>query len=160
MLKCLFSILIVFAGSGAAMAVEWARYQNERFGYEIMLPPGFPMIREADNSDGGRSSSPNGDAELKVWGTNLLDTPFAKEITSRIAGDAGDGWAISYRSVKPGAAAWSGKSGDRILYVRAIPVCTDQAAFLQIEYDAASKAEYDRVVSRLAGSLRQFVTCQ
>lgn len=160
MLKCVMSILIVVWASSAALAVEWARYQNERFGYEIRLPPGFPMIRESDNSDGGQSSSPNGDAELAVWGSNLLDTPFSKEIDRRIAADAGEGWAISYRSVKPGAAAWSGKSGGRILYMRAIPVCTDQAAFLRIEYDAASKAEYDRTVAQLAGSLRQFVTCQ
>ena len=156
----LILFLVAATASIAASAASWERYQNERFGYEVAIPPGFPMIREADNSDGGWSSSPNGDADLKVWGTNLLDRSFPDEIASRIKSDTSAGWAISYRVVKPTNAVWSGKKGARIVYVRAIPVCSDQAAFVRIEYDSDQKSDFDRVVSHLAGSLRQFVVCQ
>ncbi|MCE4222391.1 hypothetical protein HCU64_01385 [Methylobacterium sp. C25] len=151
--------LLALAVSSAAIATSWTAYGNARFGYVVDLPPGFPPIREADNSDGGVSASAEGHAALSVWGSNLLDSTFRREAESRIAGDAEKGWSIGYRAVTARAASWSGSKGDRILYVRAIAGCKDQAAFMRIEYDASAKAVYDPIVSRLARSLKASGGC-
>ena len=123
-------------------------------GYAVEIPPGFSAIREAENGDGGTASSPAGHAALSVWGTNLLDASFAAEVESRISDASAEGWAIGYRAVSRTSASWSGTRGGRVLYVRAIPRCRDQAAFARIEYDALAKSAFDPLVSRLAHRLR------
>ena len=135
-----------------ALADGWGRYINPRYGYHLPLPPGFSAVLEAENSDGGTSS--DGKADLSVWGANLLDTPFADEIAERMASDEADGWALSYRAEKPAGASWSGTRDGRVLYMRAVPLCTGQAAFFRLEYPAGEVAAYDAVVRRMVEGFR------
>lgn len=151
--------LIALALSGAALAAEWSSYGNARFGYVVEIPPGFTAIREADNSDGGTSRSAMGHATLSVWGANLLDQTFTADVASRMSSATSEGWVLGYKVVTGRGANWSGLRGDRILYAHAVPRCRDQAAFVQIEYDASAKAAFDPIVSRVARSLRADGAC-
>lgn len=143
----------------AVTGADAARYGNDRFGYTIELPAGFSAIHEADNGDGGTAHAAQGDAALSVWGANLLDETFASDVAGRIASDAADGWSISYRTVKPAGASWSGSKGGRILYSHAIPACDGQAAYVRIEYGRAALKTYDPIIRRLVKSLQPTGNC-
>lgn len=147
----LWATIILVAASFALLALAdgWSVYGNARFAYLMPLPPGFSAIEEADNGDGGASRSADGTATLAVWGTNLLDTPFETEVAERMAGDAADGWNISYRQGNGAGASWSGTRDGRVLYTRAVPLCADAAAFFRLEYGEGEKEAYDAVVARM-----------
>lgn len=145
-----WAIILVAAGlAWPALAEGWGVYGNARFSYLMPLPPGFSAIVEADNSDGGTSRSADGTATLAVWGTNLLDTPFETEVAQRMASDEADGWNISYRQGNGAGASWSGTRDGRVLYMRAVPLCADQAAFFRLEYSEAGMKAYDTMVVRM-----------
>jgi len=135
-------------------AASWTRYFNVRFSYGVDIPPGFSEVLEADNSDGGRSRSADGAAELKVWGAYLPDGDFKSDVAERIQSDAGDGWTISYDRRAAGHASWSGTRGSQILYMRAVKGCDSSAAYFQLIYDRSSMKAYDKIVERLVKSLR------
>ena len=69
----------------SAQADDWRRYDNARFAYAIALPPGFSDIAEAGNGDGGISKASDSKAELRVWGTNIIDGDFSAARGCRIA---------------------------------------------------------------------------
>jgi hypothetical protein len=152
MMRRVAFILVAVLLALPALADGWGRYINPRYGYHLPLPPGFSVVVEAENSDGGTSS--DGKADLSVWGANLLDTQFADEVAHRMASDEADGWALSYRNAKPTGASWSGTRDGRVLYMRAVPLCTDQAAFFRLEYPAAEVKEYDAVVKRMVDGFK------
>lgn len=153
------AFVIALGLSGAALAAGWSSYGNARFGYVVEIPPGFAAIHEADNGDGGTSKSAMGYATLAVWGANLVDQTFAADVASRMSSAASEGWALGYKVVTGRGASWSGLRGDRILYAHAIPRCRDQAAFVQIEYDASTRVAFDPIVSRVARSLKSEGAC-
>lgn len=144
--------LLCLATLAAHAADGWSRYQNDRYGYSIELPPGFSPLREAGNRDGGTSRSVQGSANLAVWGTNLLVESFKSDVTGRIESATSEGWEISYRSVTAKKASWSGTRDDRILYAYGAPGCDGQAAFFQVEYDAAAKDDFDPIIRRMVKS--------
>ena len=71
-----------------------------------------------------------------------------------MASDEADGWALSYRASKPVGASWSGTRDGSVLYMRAVPLCDDRAAFFRLEYPAAAVAAYDGVVKRMVEGFR------
>lgn len=150
MRRLLVAGLLALSVTVALAADEWSRYQNGRFGYALDIPPGFRAIREADNGDGGTATSPEGNATLSVWGTNLLVESFKGDAAQRLEAASAEGWEITYKSIKTRGAAFSGTKDDRILYVRGAPGCDGQAAWFQIEYDAAAKDAFDLTVKRMA----------
>jgi hypothetical protein len=143
------TIILVACAALPALAEGWGVYGNARFSYLMPLPPGFSAIAEADNSDGGTSRSADGTATLAVWGTNLLDTPFETEVAQRMASDEADGWKLGYRQANGAGASWSGTRNGRVLYMRAVPLCADEAAFFRLEYAEVEKKAYDAVVARM-----------
>lgn len=148
----LFAMLVAI--SLPAAASDWQRYGNARFQYWIDIPPGFTKVEEADNGDGGVSASPDGAAELRVWGSYPTAGSLAAEAKERQALDRRDGWSISYQTQTKGGAAWSGTKGNRIVYARAIPGCDRAVAYFRIEYDRERQKAFDPVVSRLVKSFR------
>jgi hypothetical protein len=146
--------MILLVCSSLAAASGWSRYGNARFQYWIDIPPGFSAVEEAENGDGGVSTSPDGKAELSVWGGYLEDRGFAAEAGWRADQDRADGWSLTYRRQRPGWAVWSGGKGGRIFYERAIPVCDGAAAYFRLEYDGTEAKAFDLIVARLAKSLR------
>jgi hypothetical protein len=137
-----------------AGAADWSRYDNARFAYAIDIPPGFSRVAEADNSDGGVSTSADGKAELRIWGAYLVDSDFKSEIAGRVESDRSEGWAISYDRRTAKSASWSGSKGARIAYSRAVKGCDGAAIYFRIEYDRADMDGYSDIVGRLVKSLR------
>jgi len=147
------SISLLIA-SGLAAADRWTRYENGRFQYVLEVPPGYSAISEAENGDGGVSSSADGTAELRVWGGYILEGDFSTEIASRIAGDKSDGWTISYDSRHSRSASWSGSKGGRIIYYRAIIGCDGAADYFSLEYPNVDLKSNDPIIARLVKSFR------
>jgi hypothetical protein len=152
--RILLACALTIASPFAAIADDWSSYDNARFLYAIDIPPGFSAIAEADNSDGGVSTSATGHAELRIWGAYLGDQDFASDIADRIQSETSDGWKISYDRRLDEEASWSGSKGDRVVYVRAITGCDDAVLYFRLEYDRSSLKAYDAVVGRLVKSLR------
>lgn len=146
---------------GAAMAIlssnasadDWGRYDNPRFAYAIDIPPGFSGVSEAENSDGGVSTSADGRAELRAWGAHLVDRDFKSDVADRVQSDSSQGWDISYDRRTAKSASWSGSKDGRIFYARAMTGCDDAAIYFRLEYDRSQLKAYDAVVGRLAKSL-------
>lgn len=147
------------AVTAAIAAADWQVYVNERFGYQVDIPPGFSEIEEADNGDGGVSRSEDGTAEIKVWSGHLMMTDIdANKVTAeQVLNDevAGPG---SYESVDADGASRSGSSDDRIFYYRAILPCGGIGAILQIEYPKDKKEFFDPIVTRMVRSFKPVMT--
>jgi hypothetical protein len=150
----------VMVGVGLAVAAtqvsadDWRRYDNSRYVYGIDIPPGFSDVAEAENSDGGVSTSTDGMAELRVWGAYLVDRDFKSDIADRIQSDSSDRWDISYDRRTTDSASWSGSKGGRVFYARAAKGCDDAAIFFRLEYERSQLRAYDAIVGRLVKSLR------
>lgn len=152
-------VAIVLMGAGLAVATaqasadDWRRYDNPRFAYAIDIPPGFSDVVEAQNGDGGVSTSADGRAELGVWGSYLVDRSFKSDVEDRVQADSSDGWDISYDRRTSRTASWSGSKNDRVFYARAMTGCDDAAIYFRLEYEQAQLKVYDAIVSRLVKSL-------
>lgn len=151
--RIMIACVMALALAQTAAAAGWSSYGNARFGYSIDVPPGFSQVVEADNSDGGISTSADGHATLRVWGGYIMQDSFAGEVAWRIDQDKSDGWNISYEKRTAKAASWSGTKGSRVFYQRAVIGCDGAAAYFNLEYERSAIKVYDKVVSRLVKSL-------
>jgi hypothetical protein len=136
-----------------ASAEDWGRYDNPRFAYAIDIPSGFTDVSEAEDSDGGVSTSADGNAELRVWGAYLVDQDFKSDIAGRVQSDLSEGWDISYDRRTAKSASWSGGKDGRVFYARAVTGCDDAVIYFRLEYDRSQLKAYDTVVGRLVKSL-------
>ena len=148
---------VIFAMTTAACAADWSSYTNARFGASIDIPPGFVNdVPAPANGDGLTFHSVDGQAELLIWGNNVVEGDFKTDGQARLRGELDDGWDVSYRSES--ADDWhvySGSKGDRIMYLRSISSCKGtQALHFRIEYPKEQNKDYDSVVERLGKSLR------
>jgi hypothetical protein len=140
--------------SAPVFAADWSHYDNGRFGYGIDIPPGFSGLGEAGNGDGQVFRSASGRETLTVWAGNIVDTDFSGEVNQRIAAARDDGWNITYQSVTPKWASYSGARNGSVLYARAISLCDGtQAAYFTLEYSKLDMVRLDPAVNRLVQSL-------
>lgn len=141
-----------FAEPGAR-ADDWQHYVNERFGVEADVPPGFTAQPPPVNGDGLGFKTPT--AELRIYGSLIIETDFEGQVSKEIGWTEDDGWAVTYKAVTPGWASYSGKMGSRILYVRAIPMCGgDVIGEFTLEYSVADLKKFDPIITRLVHSLK------
>lgn len=110
--RALLISLALFALTAPAATSDWKPYGNARFQYWIDIPPDFTGVKESENSDGGSSSSPDGRAELRVWGSYLTEGSFAAEVNWRVDQDHSNGWIIAFRKQK---ANWADGRGPKAI---------------------------------------------
>lgn len=134
------------------LADDWGQYENARFGYVIDVPPGFAQGPESDNGDG--RGFRDGASRLAVWGGNIVEGDFESAVAAAMQFVEGDGWALTYRSVTPSWASYSGIQGKRVLYERMVATCDGQYAAFRLEYSAVDMAKVDPIVNRLVRSLK------
>ena len=152
--------LILALATLPASAANWSRYENSRFGYGVDVPPDYAALGESDNGDGQVFKARNGRETLTAWGSYLVDTDFSGEIAQRISDGAAAGWDITYQSITPTWASWSGSRAGSVVYARAIASCRgQQAAFFTLEYSKADIARLDVTVNRLVRSLKGPPAC-
>ncbi len=151
-MRTLFALIFALFAA-PALAADWGHYVNERFGVEADVPPGFVPGEPPANGDGLRFSTPT--ASLAIYGSLIGEGDFEGAVAQAMAGSAGDGWNVTYQATTPGWANWSGKSGSRILYVRAISMCGGSVyGAFELEYSEADRKAFDPVVERLVRSLK------
>ena len=152
-MRSIVAILLALALSvGPALADDWGRYENVRFGYVIDVPPGFAQGPESNNGDG--RSFRDGASKLAVWGGNIVESDFEVEVAAAMRFAEADGWALTYQSVTPSWASFSGTQGQRVLYQRMVAGCAGQYAAFRLEYSAVDIGKLDPVVNRLVRSLQ------
>jgi hypothetical protein len=148
--------LVLVVLIGPAFAEEgWRQFDNARFGFSMEVPAGFIKSEPPANGDGATFNSPDGSAELRVWGAYLTDITLKQDAAQRRQWEADDGWKISYAPVKNTWFIYSGTKGDRIVYTKAVSACGgDVALYFRIEYPKSEKVQYDALVTRMSHSLK------
>jgi hypothetical protein len=145
-------VVLIAALATPALAADWERYDNARFGYTIEVPPEFSWGAEADNGDGRQFR--DGATRLAVWGGNLMEPDLETSARSDLALAETDGWTITYEAITPRWASFSGTRGNRVLYERMIALCEPgQYAGFLLEYSSSDIARLDPIVTRLVRSL-------
>ncbi len=144
-------IVILLLVSAPALADDWGRYTNARFGFGIDVPPGFKWGRESENGDGRPFR--DGARRLSVWGGHILEQSFESASLSAIGSARDEGWMITYEAATPGWVSYSGTQGPRVLFVRMIPLCEGQYAAFRLEYSAPDIGPMTSVLERLVETL-------
>jgi len=154
LISLLFAVIALVA---PANAQEWGRYDNDRFGYSIAVPPGFVGQGQSQNGDGQAFVLPGRVTSLTVWGglTGVVHNGFEVMAEASIGHDTDEGWNITYRVTTPKWASWTGTKGGNILYRRMVLLCDGSAyAAFEMKYGQIDRPSMDPVVERLVGSLR------
>ncbi|MGV3651096.1 MAG: hypothetical protein ACO1OK_06695, partial [Devosia sp.] len=96
-----------------------------------------------------------GTQRLLAWGGYVTEADFSAAAQARMASDAAEGWAVTYRAATPGWASWSGSRNGIVLYTRMIALCAgNQFAAVQLTYPQRDIASMNAVVERLVGGLK------
>jgi hypothetical protein len=142
--------------AGVALAGAWKSYVNERFGAAADVPADYQAGEAPENDDGLTFTSPEGDAEILIWGAlaTVNEESFADYAKRLVSYDHDDGWTIGYSTGKNDWFAFSGSKADRIFYEKIIQACNGEIAnHVRIEYPAVHKVEFDAMVTHVAKSV-------
>lgn len=141
--------------AGPALAQQWDRYVNPRFGTVMQIPPGYKVEMESDDADGRLYVSPDKAESLLVWGENIIDKTLQQHFESLIEDDESVGWNITYKARGDGWRVYSGNKRDRIVYTKVLAACNGrQAQHFKFEYAAAKREKLDPLVKKLFTSLK------
>lgn len=148
----LVSFALLFPAGARAEA--WRSYVNDRFGASVEYPERFSVRDEAPaNNDGQRFHTVDRRATLAVFGfLNVEEETPRRIMESRKVDDT----VYSLASSQAGAFTLSGRRGDRIVYLRCLRSRHDKSIYVcaDLEYPAEERAAWDKVVTRIAGSLK------
>jgi hypothetical protein len=149
----LLAILLLLI-AGPALAQDWGRYGNARFGYAIDVPPEFVGEGESQSGDGQVFRSESGTASLHVWGGHILEGSFEAAMQAAIDYAGEDGWRLGEQIVTPSWASYSGTRNALMLHSRVIALCGgSQFAAFALEYPERELRRMDAVLERLVASL-------
>jgi hypothetical protein len=153
---CVFAPTIVAAVSFSASAQGWTTYHNARFGVTADVPASWKSDPPPENGDGLIFNSPDGAAHLTVSGS-LNSDPVAEAMA--FYEESGKDRTVTYKHRESRAITLSGTKGDMIFYERHILSCGDQIwNSVYLEYPAASKKDFDPLVTHISHSLRPGVS--
>lgn len=155
-MRTILAALLLALSATAAMAQGWDRYDNDRFGYSVDLPPGYEAVDPPPANGDGMIFALSDDSQfMRVYGGNIVEGDFETALRSAMDGATEAGWDLSYKRVADDWASFSGTRGADILYARAIALCGGtQFASFEIEYPAADLEPMNAVVERLVRSLK------
>lgn len=160
----IFCVLMFLSGVAAADSgkkVTYQRYANVRFGYGISYPEGILIPQgEADNSDGQRFVSRDGDLEMLVWGSNnaldeTLKSKYQEDIKEKTKEQPDK--RVTFRQLKGNTYVVSGYLREKIFYQKTMFADDAFMTFL-LTYPAGKKQDYDPVVSEISRSFRYLGT--
>ena len=142
-----------------ALADDWERYANPRFGTSAEVPvDGFTPDPAPENGDGQGWTSTDGKGQILVFGAFVLvDETFDGYRDFELGTARDDGLEVTYSAGGKDWFAFSGTKGDDIIYEKAVlsPGCsTPIANHIYLKYPANQRARYDPIVQRMAKSLR------
>ncbi len=152
---------LMVASASMAFADAWAAYLNARFGTSAEVPAkGFVLDPPPENDDGRSWTSSDGRGKISIYGALLIDGIAAtiqeyRQFELASAGDAGVN--VTYQTGKDDWFAYSGYTGDDIVYMKVLVKrqCGDLVGHhLYLKYPAAQRTRYDPIVDHLTRSLR------
>lgn len=136
-----------------AFAAGWGQYTNQRFGYQIDIPPGFEGVGESANGDGQVFGLDARAQILTVWG-GAPSKDFESEVAGRMAKAIGAGWHITFQVMTPEWASFSAVVGQRAFVQRMISLCGGrQYAAFRLTYSEIDTGRISGDVEQLVGSL-------
>ncbi|WP_457796724.1 hypothetical protein [Methylocystis sp. S23] len=143
---------ILTAAATAATAASWQTYRNDRFGTTADVPAGWRMGPEPGNSDGRVFASPDGAAEIRIFGGYSVLSQD-EEFGVRLRPSPGE--TIDYRRRGRDWLVASGRKGDRIFYRKSLLSCGAKVwNSVYLDYPAARRQAFDPIVAHVAASLR------
>ncbi len=147
---------VLMLAMAPALADEWRRYENQRYGYAVDVPPGLLWRGESGSGDGQDFTSPT--VTLSLRGE---PTPEGLEAAVRDwrEWEAGQGWNVVYEMMTPTRASVSAKRPGWLMEMRAIGLCGDAMVKLQLEYGTADVAAMQPVIDRLVASFMATRRC-
>lgn len=138
-----------------AFAQGWSSYENARFGYQSVIPPGHSGYGESDNGDGQIFDNPGTMQTLTLWGAAMVKESFEAEVAASIGYAERDGFNISFQTVTPEWATFSGMMGDRQFIRRMILLCDRvSTASFTLQFLSREAADMKDVAQRLAQDFR------
>ena len=143
--------------AGSALASDWQRFFNGRFGGAADVPADYKAGEPPTNDDGRNFTSPDGEATITIFGAlaTVLDDKFSDYAKRLVSYDRDDGWTITYSAASGDWFAFSGSKDGRIFYEKVISACKGEIAnHVRLEYPAAHKAAFDPIVAHVTKSLR------
>ena len=150
---------MALACASSALAGDWTRYTNDRFGASAEVPAtGFVIEPPPTNGDGRGWKSADGKGEISVYGSFTGDAETFDDYRQQLLGFAADdGVAVTYQAGKADRwFAYSGTVDGDIVYLKAIraePCSHLVANHIYFRYPAAQKTRYDPIVAHGARSL-------
>ena len=146
-----FGLLLVPALALAGQ--KWQPYVNDRFGVRADIPQGWVSGQPPENNDGLRWTSPDGTAQVAVWGGFQIEDGVDDAFKTVSAPNAGE--TITFKARGKQALVISGFKGENIFYRRLVLSCKNSVwNGVEITYPKAKKAEFDPIVSHIAASLK------
>lgn len=151
MRKTLILLLIIFSGQIVFKQSNYKTYLNARFGYSIAYPSNLLDPQgEAENGDG--QIFKNDDAEMLVFGTNLLlNETLENEYRALLK--VSDG-IVAYKLLRSKFFVISVLSDGEIYYRKTIE--KDDGAFVtfEIRYKESKRKIYDKAVKKIVKSFK------
>jgi hypothetical protein len=148
-LTAFFSVL-VFSQTVSAQT-NFKTYGNSRFGYSISYPSDLLVPQgEAENGDG--QIFKNADAEMRVYGSNMLLNETLKKEYDALLRQQGKN--VTYKASGTNFFAISGKRAGKIFYRKTIENAGGAFITFEIEYKEAKRATYDKVVTKVVKSFK------
>lgn len=131
----------------APAAVTWKTYSNPRYGFRVDVPSTFEAQPAPANGDGAAWRSTDGAAELRVWGSNVVDP---RDLTTAYKRALRQG-TVTYKKFSGSWFAVSGISGGQVFYEKQFggAGCMNAVRFT---YPAAQKKRYDPMVTHVEAS--------
>jgi len=132
-------------------------YYNKRFEYSISYPKDILYPQgEADNGDGQKFLSKEGDGILLVYGSHNINDQTIKERyqeESRGKTEESQTKVVSYRVLKDNWFVISGYVSGKIFYQKTI-LNNDQFKTFYFEYPETKKKRYDPIIKHLSTSFK------
>lgn len=146
-----------------ALAGDWTKYGNPRFGFSLEVPAqGWRAMPEPENGDGKTWRSDNDRSTILAWGSYVIDD-FKTEMAERVADDKAKGWNITSDTgwnmdLKEGPEGWhvySASLDGRMIQQKAVVACGGQlAVYVRLENFESDIGEILPMSDRLFTSLK------
>lgn len=152
----LAALLLTLAAPAAAD--DWVHYNNDAYGFELDIPPGYVGRAETSMPDGQLFQGDTSDITVSAGPLTARD--FEAQVKAQIADDAEAGWGFVFQLSTPRAASYGVQMGDRRMWTGLIPVCGGKGfAEVNVTYGSADAVAMQRPVSRMERSLKSTGVC-
>jgi len=143
--------------AGSEQELVYKRYVNIRFGYGVSYPQALLIPQgEADNNDGQKFLSKEGDVELAVWGTNnVFDETLQSKFQNESMGHTKEhpDLQVTYKKLGINWFVVSGFIDGKVFYQKTI---FDDETFLTcyITYPPERKQVWDQIAATISKSFK------